>query len=93
MAGQRVDIDYFTGTVFVDGTPLAEPYLKERMVLPSYGEEINHVTIPEGCVFVMGDNRNHSADSRYPGIGIVDTRCVIGRGIAVIFPFHRWKGL
>ena len=41
----------------------------------------------------MGDNRNHSADSRHPDIGIVDNRCVIGRGLAVLFPFSRWQGL
>lgn len=91
--GQRVDIDYGAGAVEVDGVPLKEDYIKEKMILPSYGEGINHVTVPEGCVFVMGDNRNHSADSRYPDIGIVDTRCVIGRGVAVMFPFSHWKGL
>ena len=94
--GQRVDIDYGTGTVYVDDVPLEEDYTKERMLFPSYpgyGEGINHVTVPEGCIFVMGDNRNQSADSRYPDIGIVDTRCVIGRGMTVIFPFNHWKGL
>ena len=91
--GQSVDIDYGSGTVYVDGVPLEEDYTKERMLLPSYGEGINHVTVPEGCIFVMGDNRNQSADSRYPAIGIVDTRCVIGHGLAVVFPFHHWKGL
>ena len=91
--GQRVDIDYGTGTVYVDDVPLTEDYTKERMLLPSYGEGINHVTVPEGCIFVMGDNRNQSADSRHPDIGVVDTRCVIGRGVAVVFPFGHWKGL
>ena len=91
--GQRVDIDYSSNTVRVDGVPLEEDYIKERMFLPSYGEGINHVTVPEGCIFVMGDNRNQSADSRHPSIGIVDTRCVIGRGLTVVFPFSHWKGL
>ena len=91
--GQRVDIDYSSGTVYVDDVPLKEDYTKERMFLPFYGEGINHVTVPEGCIFVMGDNRNHSADSRYPDIGIVDVRCVIGRGLMVVFPFNRWEGL
>ena len=91
--GQRVDIDYGSGTVYVDDVPLKEDYTKERMLLPNYGEGINHVTVPEGCIFVMGDNRNRSADSRYPDIGIVDTRCIIGRGVAVMFPFNHWKGL
>lgn len=91
--GQQVDIDYKSGTVYVDGKALKEDYTKEVMLMPSYGEGINHVVVPEGCIFVMGDNRNHSADSRYPAIGIVDVRCVIGHGIAVMFPFHHWKGL
>ena len=93
LEGQRVDIDYNSGTVYVDDVPLEDDYIKERMRVPSYGDEVNHVTVPEGCIFVMGDNRNNSADSRYPAIGIVDTRCVIGRGMTVIFPFNHWKGL
>ena len=91
--GQRVDVDYDTSTVYVDNVPLTEDYIKERMHLPSWGEGVNHVVVPEGCIFVMGDNRNQSADSRYPDIGIVDTRCVIGRGVAVLFPVQHWKGL
>ena len=91
--GQQVDIDYASSTVRVDGTALKEDYIKELMLVPSYGEGINHVTVPEGCIFVMGDNRNHSADSRYPDIGIVDVRCVIGRGVAVMFPIDHWKRL
>ena len=93
LEGQTVDIDYYTSTVYVDGKPLKEDYIKEEMLVPSYGEGVNHVTVPEGCIFVMGDNRNHSADSRLPLIGIVDERCVIGRGVAVVFPFYHWKGL
>ena len=91
--GQRVDIDYGTGTVYVDNKALTEDYINEPMRLPNWGEGVNNVTVPEGCIFVMGDNRNHSADSRHPDIGIVDNRCVIGRGLAVLFPFHHWQGL
>lgn len=91
--GQRVDIDYGAGTVYVDGEALQEDYINEPMRLPGWGEGVNHVEVPEGCIFVMGDNRNHSADSRHPDIGIVDARCVIGRGLAVLFPFNHWQGL
>ena len=87
VGGQRVDIDYDTGTVYVDNVALEEPYIKEIMRTPYFGEGINHVEIPEGCVFVMGDNRNHSSDSRDPDIGIVDERCIIGRAVFVVFPF------
>lgn len=91
--GQKVDIDYDNNTVYVDGQALDETYTKEEMRIPGFGEGLNHITVPEGSVFVMGDNRNNSADSRYPGIGVVDTRSIIGRGLFVMFPFHHWKGL
>ena len=93
LEGQTVDIDYDTGTVYVDGEALEEDYIKERMLLPGYGEGLNHVTVPEGCCFVMGDNRNNSADSRHPNIGIIDDRCVIGRSMCVLFPVGHIKGL
>lgn len=85
--GQTVDVDYAASAVYVDGTALDEPYIKEAMMMPWWGEGVNHVTVPEGSVFVMGDNRNNSSDSRYPDVGIVDGRCIIGHAVAVIFPF------
>lgn len=85
--GQTVDIDYAASAVYVDGTALDEPYIKEWMQVPIYGDVVNHLTVPEGCVFVMGDNRNHSSDSRDPSIGVVDVRCVIGQAVLVMFPF------
>lgn len=89
--GQTVDIDYETNTVYVDGVALEEDYIKDDvedlMWIPSYGEFNNHMTVPEGCIYVMGDNRNESADSRYPEIGVIDVRCVIGRAVMVVFPF------
>jgi signal peptidase I len=47
------------------------------------------ITVPEGCIFVMGDNRNHSADSRYPDIGMVDTRYVLGKVVATLWPLNQ----
>ena len=91
--GQTVDIDYDTNTVYVDGEALTEDYIREPMRIPGYGEGLNHVTVPDGCIFVMGDNRNESADSRYPYIGIVDVRCVIGQAKMVLYPFGHWKFL
>ncbi len=85
--GQQVDIDYERGTVSVDGAVLDEPYIKEAMRVPDYGASVTSVTVPEGCLFVMGDNRNHSADSRYKPIGIIDSRCVIGKAVVVLYPF------
>lgn len=91
--GQTVDIDYASGTVYVDGVALSEPYIAEFMYVPSYGDVVNHVTVPEGCIFVLGDNRNHSSDSRHPDIGLVDVRCVIGQAVLVLFPFSDFKTL
>lgn len=85
--GQHVVIDYSAGTVSVDGEVLREDYIKEWMLVPAYGYGNDDLVVPEGCLFVMGDNRNHSADSRYPTIGVIDARCVIGRAVMVVFPF------
>lgn len=87
--GQTVDIDYATGTVTVDGVVLDEPYINERMQVPvSQHETITHVTVPEGSIFVMGDNRNHSSDSRDERLGTVDERYVLGRALWVLLPFR-----
>lgn len=85
--GQTVRIDYGTNTVTVDGEPLKEDYIKEWMFVPAYGLGNHEMTVPEGHIFVMGDNRNESADSRYPTIGVIDERCVIGKSLMVVFPF------
>lgn len=82
--GQTVDIDFDAGTVYVDGVPLDEGYIREATHLQE-GTEFP-VTVPEGCVFIMGDNRNNSRDSRDPDLGVVDTRYVIGRAIFLLVP-------
>ena len=70
--GQAVDIDFDDGVVYVDGKALDEPYVNE----PVHDRENfeGKITVPEGCVFVMGDNRNASTDSRDARLGCVDTR-------------------
>lgn len=86
--GQTVDIRYQDGigTVYVDDVPLDEPYINEPMQIPSYQTISFPVTVPEGCVYVMGDNRNHSADSRYPLIGVFDKRYILGRVLMIVYP-------
>ncbi len=85
--GQTVSIDYDAGVVYVDGEPLDEPYLNEEMQWPGYGtmEETEWV-VPEGSIFVMGDNRNASSDSRDERLGPVDVRYVIGHAVCTILP-------
>lgn len=83
-AGQTVDIDFGAGVVYVDGEALEEPYTREPTWLDE-GLEFP-VTVPEGCVFLMGDNRNDSKDSRYADLGPVDTRHIIGRAVMIALP-------
>ena len=82
--GQTVDIDFDAGVVYVDGTALEEPYTWE----PTWTQEGTEfpLTVPEGCIFVMGDNRNDSDDSRDSALGPVDTRCVLGRALLLAVP-------
>lgn len=90
VGGQTVDIDFQTGTVYIDGAPLKEDYLgspthsKYDVEFPLY--------IPEGCIFVLGDNRMESLDSRSSRIGdggIIDKRYVLGHAIFRFFPFNK----
>ena len=82
--GQTVDIDFAEGIVYVDGEALEEDYIRE----PTYTAEGTEIplTVPEGSIFVMGDNRNGSSDSRDYRLGTVDTRYVIGKAAFLIFP-------
>ncbi len=82
--GQTVDIDFDAGIVYVDGVALEEDYT----YTPT--NEWEGVTFPlkvdDGCVFVMGDNRNVSKDSRSPEIGLIDTREILGKAVFLFFP-------
>ena len=82
--GQTVDIDFTAGVVYVDGVALDEDYtytptnVEEGIVFP--------ITIAEGCIFAMGDNRNGSRDSRDPMIGMIDKREIMGKALFLLFP-------
>lgn len=86
VGGDTVDINFAEGVVSVNGEALDEPYINE----PTWEAEgiAFPVTVPEGSVFVMGDNRNASTDSRDPRIGMVDERYIIGHVLAVALPFQ-----
>ena len=79
-----VEIDFDRGRVYVDGELLDEPYIAEptHNQLDFQGPQ----TVPEGCVFVMGDNRNASSDSRRAQIGMVDERLIVGKVLLRVFP-------
>ena len=82
--GQTVDIDFRNGIVYVDGEALQEEYIYTPTHL-SEGVEFPLV-VDEGCVFLMGDNRGDSRDSRAPEIGQVDTRELLGRAVFLMLP-------
>ena len=89
--GQTVDIDFETGEVFVDGVVIDEPYIAE-LTHREEGMEFP-LTVSENCIFVMGDNRQHSTDSRHPAIGCVDKRYVLGKALQIVLPFERMGGV
>ncbi len=88
--GQTVDIDYGEGVVYVDGVALKENYILEEMYLPgSVHMQQTHFEVPEGEIFVLGDNRNGSTDSRDERLGTIHEDYVLGRAVAAIWPMDK----
>ena len=82
--GQTVDIDFDRGIVYVDGVALEEDYINHPTT--TYGGVEFPLVVEDGCVFALGDNRGISKDSRYPDIGQIDTREILGRAIFLLIP-------
>lgn len=82
--GQTVDIDFLTGTVYVDGVALEEDYIWTDTT--TTGGTRFPLTVDDGCVFVMGDNRGNSRDSRYTDIGLIDEREILGKAVFLFIP-------
>ena len=82
--GQSVDI--INGCVYVDGEVIEEKYLPEGLPTHSSGGTEFPLVVDEGCVFVLGDNRGNSRDSRYPDIGQVDKREILGKALLLVMP-------
>jgi len=87
VGGQSVDIDFNRGIVYVDGVEQSEPYINAPT--QREGDMSFPLVVPEGFVFVMGDNRNNSTDSRFSIIGLIDERMIMGRVLFRILPFDR----
>lgn len=89
VGGQTVRIDYDEGKVYVDGEALDEPYINEPMRQPGNSRmSVNEITVPEGSVYVLGDNRNNSTDSRHEDLGVIDNRYILGEAVMILLPFR-----
>lgn len=89
--GDTIDIDPVTGDVIVNGEVLDEPYILEKInTLERMGDLTYPQTVTEGCIYVLGDNRNGSTDSRWSSLGMVDERYVLGHVLSVVFPFSNF---
>lgn len=89
--GQEINIDFDLGIVYVDGEPIEEDYIME--LTHTKIDFIGPKTVPDGCVFVMGDNRNASTDSRKTEIGMVDSRLILGKAYMVIYPLQAMRAI
>lgn len=86
--GQTIDIDFELNSVFVDDERLDEEYILEPMD-PDRDYDFKYpLTVPEGYVFIMGDNRNNSWDSRMEQVGLVDERHILGKIVYRVMPYR-----
>ena len=91
VGGQKIRIDYEKGAIFIDGKQIEEPYIKERMWLKGDIDFSSEISIPKDYVFLAGDNRNNSIDSRFSDVGMIPKDYIIGKARCIIHPFNRVK--
>ena len=87
IGGDEIKIDYSTGEVYVNGNQLVEGYIYEK-IAPIPADNIE-MKVPEGYVFLMGDNRNHSFDSRAEEIGVINENNLLGKAVFRISPLSK----
>lgn len=88
VGGQTVNIDYDSHKVYVDNKELKEDYIKEPT---SYKGDVSFpIKIPKDYVFVMGDNRNESKDSRISSVGLIPNNKILGKVIIRIWPLDKF---
>jgi signal peptidase I len=85
LPGETIEIH--DNTVFINETAVDEPYLSPGVIMQDFGPQ----TIPDGMVFVMGDNRNSSHDSRK--FGSIPQETIVGRAFVLLWPFGRFGSL
>lgn len=85
IGGDKIDIDFSTGEVFINDELIHEPYIAAPTT--THYDVAFPLTVPYGCVFVMGDNRPKSLDSRSSSIGFIDERDILGKVLFRAMPF------
>ena len=85
LPGETIEIK--GGEVYIDGAQLREDYLPGEAI----SGEMDAVTVPEGQLFVMGDNREYSEDSRSPRVGTTEQSTIVGKVIVRLYPFNSIK--
>jgi len=97
LPGDHISCCNALGQMSVNGVPLKEPYVLLPAGVQAVSEKSFDVTVPEGTVWVMGDNRYNSADSRYhmddPGKGFVPLSDVVGKAFVISWPASHWSWL
>lgn len=88
VSGQEVNIDFNTGTVYIDGVALDEPYIKNLTLNDELAFDYP-IIVDDGCYFCMGDNRQGSKDSRHPDVGLVSRDDILGKAIMRVYPFDQ----
>lgn len=92
VGGETLNIDFTTGTVTIDGEVLEESYIN-NLTVNDEGAFTYPLTIPEGYYFVMGDNRQHSSDSRHPMVGLVSEEQIMGKAVFRFAPISNFGSI